>query len=314
VLPGATSSACRPTSATSTPCSSRTRYPAPHGVRQRRVGLRREEGGKHDARDRGAALSALVQLEATTTGGRNNFGRPQQRVALARALCERARCSCSRAPRGARLKLRKQMQLELMRIQREVGVTFIYVTHGPGGGARHERPPGVMSYGHVEQIGDPKTSTNARKTVSSPASSARRTSSRAKSVGAPATGSGSRAPTAIASSSARRRASGACRRPTGVHVRPEKLRVTPLDEPVAADLCTAAAPSSTSLPGVSTQLVVRRSGRHARASAEQRTREDAGTRAAAPGWYGIPIQCRPHRRASLDADRWRRPQEPVERS
>jgi spermidine/putrescine transport system ATP-binding protein len=54
------------------------------------------------------------------------------------------------------LKLRKQMQLELMRIQREVGVTFVYVTHDQEEALVMSDRLAVMSNGRVEQIGEPE--------------------------------------------------------------------------------------------------------------------------------------------------------------
>ena len=54
------------------------------------------------------------------------------------------------------LKLRKQMQLELMRIQREVGITFVYVTHDQEEALVMSDRLAVMSHGRVEQIGYPE--------------------------------------------------------------------------------------------------------------------------------------------------------------
>ena len=84
-------------------------------------------------------------------------GGQQQRVALARALVNEPAVLLLDEPLGALdLKLRKQMQLELMRIQREVGVTFIYVTHDQEEALVMSDRIAVMSYGHVEQIGYPE--------------------------------------------------------------------------------------------------------------------------------------------------------------
>src|SRR5256884_6581874 len=81
-------------------------------------------------------------------------GGQQQRVALARALINEPTVLLLDEPLGALdLKLRKQMQLELMRIQREVGVTFVYVTHDQEEALVMSDRIAVMSQGKVEQIG-----------------------------------------------------------------------------------------------------------------------------------------------------------------
>src|SRR4051794_33363646 len=121
-------------------------------------GLRRKKVSKSDARVRARKYLDLVQLEgyddrrpAQLSGGQ------QQRVALARALVNEPAVLLLDEPLGALdLKLRKQMQLELMRIQREVGVTFIYVTHDQEEALVMSDRIAVMSYGHVEQIGYPE--------------------------------------------------------------------------------------------------------------------------------------------------------------
>jgi spermidine/putrescine transport system ATP-binding protein len=84
-------------------------------------------------------------------------GGQQQRVALARALVNEPAVLLLDEPLGALdLKLRKQMQLELIRIQREVGVTFVYVTHDQEEALVMSDRIAVMSFGHVEQIGGPE--------------------------------------------------------------------------------------------------------------------------------------------------------------
>jgi spermidine/putrescine transport system ATP-binding protein len=94
-------------------------------------GLRLKKVGKREQRDRVREMLRIVQLEglekrkpAQLSGGQ------QQRVALARALVNRPAALLLDEPLGALdVKLRKQMQLELKRIQTELGTTFIYVTH-----------------------------------------------------------------------------------------------------------------------------------------------------------------------------------------
>jgi spermidine/putrescine transport system ATP-binding protein len=84
-------------------------------------------------------------------------GGQQQRVALARALVNEPRVLLLDEPLGALdLKLRKQMQLELKRIQREVGVTFLYVTHDQEEALAMSDRIAVMNLGRIEQVGAPK--------------------------------------------------------------------------------------------------------------------------------------------------------------
>jgi spermidine/putrescine transport system ATP-binding protein len=81
-------------------------------------------------------------------------GGQQQRVALARALINRPEVLLLDEPLGALdLKLRKEMQLELKKLQREVGITFIYVTHDQEEALTMSDRIAVMDHGLVKQIG-----------------------------------------------------------------------------------------------------------------------------------------------------------------
>ena len=83
-------------------------------------------------------------------------GGQQQRVALARALVNYPKALLLDEPLGALdLKLRHAMQFELKRIQREVGITFVYVTHDQEEALTMSDRIAVMSAGNVEQIGTP---------------------------------------------------------------------------------------------------------------------------------------------------------------
>ena len=83
-------------------------------------------------------------------------GGQQQRVALARALVNRPRVLLLDEPLGALdLKLRKQMQLELKRIQHEVGITFVHVTHDQEEAMTMADTIAVMNAGKIEQLGAP---------------------------------------------------------------------------------------------------------------------------------------------------------------
>jgi spermidine/putrescine transport system ATP-binding protein len=82
-------------------------------------------------------------------------GGQQQRVALARALVKRPEVLLLDEPLGALdLKLRKEMQLELKRLQREVGITFVYVTHDQEEALTMSDRIAVMSGGEALQVGD----------------------------------------------------------------------------------------------------------------------------------------------------------------
>jgi len=84
-------------------------------------------------------------------------GGQQQRVALARALVNSPKVLLLDEPLGALdLKLRKQMQLELKRIQQEVGITFIYVTHDQEEAMTMSDRLAVMRLGLIEQLGAPE--------------------------------------------------------------------------------------------------------------------------------------------------------------
>jgi len=84
-------------------------------------------------------------------------GGQQQRVALARALVKRPEVLLLDEPLGALdLKLRKEMQLELKRLQREVGITFVFVTHDQEEALTMSDRMAVMSEGEALQVGTPE--------------------------------------------------------------------------------------------------------------------------------------------------------------
>jgi spermidine/putrescine transport system ATP-binding protein len=84
-------------------------------------------------------------------------GGQQQRVALARALILRPPVLLLDEPLGALdAKIRKQLQLELKQLQRELGITFIYVTHDQEEAMTMSDIIAVMNHGHLEQLGSPQ--------------------------------------------------------------------------------------------------------------------------------------------------------------
>src|SRR3954464_1565328 len=112
-------------------------------------------------------LLGIVRLEhlANRKPGQLSGGQ-QQRVALARALVNYPSALLLDEPLGALdLKLRQAMQIELKRIQREVGIAFIYVTHDQEEALTMSDRIVVMNEGRVEQIGTPEEIYHAPETV-----------------------------------------------------------------------------------------------------------------------------------------------------
>jgi spermidine/putrescine transport system ATP-binding protein len=121
-------------------------------------GLERKKVPKADIERRVKDALRLVDLPGFDRRKPSQLsGGQQQRVALARALVNRPRVLLLDEPLGALdLKLRKQMQLELKRIQAEVGITFLYVTHDQEEAMTMSDRLAVMRHGRIEQIGAPE--------------------------------------------------------------------------------------------------------------------------------------------------------------
>jgi spermidine/putrescine transport system ATP-binding protein len=129
----------------------------PHLSVERNVafGLERRKVAKEEARRRVGEALEMVQLggygkrkPAQLSGGQ------QQRVALARALVNRPRALLLDEPLGALdLRLRKQLQIELKRIQQDVGITFVHVTHDQEEAMTMADTIAVMNEGRIEQAG-----------------------------------------------------------------------------------------------------------------------------------------------------------------
>jgi spermidine/putrescine transport system ATP-binding protein len=122
-------------------------------------GLRRTGVADAEIRKRVTDMLELVELPGYERRRPTQIsGGQAQRVALARALINRPAVLLLDEPLGALdLKLRKQMQVELKRIQQEVGITFIYVTHDQEEAMTMSDRIAVMNKGHYEQLGDPET-------------------------------------------------------------------------------------------------------------------------------------------------------------
>ena len=105
-----------------------------------------------------AEMLALVKLEAMAGRKTSQLsGGQQQRVALARALAPRPKVLLLDEPLSALdLKLRKEMQVELKRLQTETGITFVFVTHDQEEALTMSDRIAVMSAGKIQQLGAPR--------------------------------------------------------------------------------------------------------------------------------------------------------------
>ncbi len=129
----------------------------PHMTVEKNVafGLEMAKVSKPEIKKRVDEALDLVQMSTYHSRKPNQMsGGQMQRIALARALVNRPRVLLLDEPLGALdLKLRKDMQLELKRIQSEVGITFIYVTHDQEEAITMSDRIAVMSNGLVQQVG-----------------------------------------------------------------------------------------------------------------------------------------------------------------
>jgi spermidine/putrescine transport system ATP-binding protein len=121
-------------------------------------GLKRKKVGRSEIDKRVAAELERVGLTAEANRRPSQLsGGQQQRVALARALVNLPKVLLLDEPLGALdLKLRKGLQVELKRIQKEVGITFVYVTHDQEEALTMSDRIAVMNQGRIEQIADPE--------------------------------------------------------------------------------------------------------------------------------------------------------------
>lgn len=142
-------------------------------------GLKYQKASREETTRRVGEALELVRMDtyakrkpAQLSGGQ------QQRVALARALVLRPRVLLLDEPLGALdAALRKQLQLELRGMQREIGITFVYVTHDQEEALTMSDQIAVLAEGRVEQVGPPQEIYAARRRRSWPVSSELPTSS-----------------------------------------------------------------------------------------------------------------------------------------
>jgi spermidine/putrescine transport system ATP-binding protein len=132
----------------------------PHMTIQQNVafGPERKRLPRREVQERVAEVLDAVRLrDYAARYPRELSGGQQQRVALARALANRPAVLLLDEPLGALdLKLRENMQFELKRIQREVGISFVYVTHDQGEALTMSDRIAVMNRGKIEHLGGPE--------------------------------------------------------------------------------------------------------------------------------------------------------------
>jgi putative spermidine/putrescine transport system ATP-binding protein len=132
----------------------------PHLDVQRNVeyGLKVKGVRKAERRRRAGELLEAVRLSGFASRRPNQLsGGQRQRVALARALVNHPRVLLLDEPLGALdLKLREEMQVELKALQRDVGITFVFVTHDQGEALSMSNRVAVFNNGRLEQMGTPR--------------------------------------------------------------------------------------------------------------------------------------------------------------
>ena len=131
----------------------------PHMTVAENVGYGLRVKGVRRLERKSRVAEALELVRLPDVGGRKPIqlsGGQRQRIALARSLVNRPRVLLLDEPLGALdLKLRQEMQIELKRIQQEVGLTFVYVTHDQEEALTMSDRLAVFNQGRIEQIGSP---------------------------------------------------------------------------------------------------------------------------------------------------------------
>jgi spermidine/putrescine transport system ATP-binding protein len=221
-------------------------------------GLRRR-GSKQVRREVEQALELVELPHLARRKPAQLSGGQQQRIALARAVVNRPKVLLLDEPLGALdLKLRRQMQIELKRIQTEVGITFVHVTHDQEEAMTMADTVGVMNAGRIEQLGAPAALYERPSTTFVANFLGQSNLFRAK----PAGRDGGRR---VVDCGGQPLAVPADRVPDGIDagllvgVRPEKIQLRPADSPPAAgeNRVTGGVVVDASFSGVSTQYLVR---------------------------------------------------------
>lgn len=132
----------------------------PHMTVAQNIGFGLEMQGKAKSEVDGTVEKMLAMVRMEHLAGRRTdqlSGGQQQRVALARALAPHPKVLLLDEPLSALdLKLRKEMQIELKRLQSETGITFVFVTHDQEEALTMSDRIAVMDTGHILQVGNPK--------------------------------------------------------------------------------------------------------------------------------------------------------------
>jgi spermidine/putrescine transport system ATP-binding protein len=222
-------------------------------------GLRRKRVPAAEVRRRVADELELVGLAAEAKRKpRQLSGGQQQRVALARALVNRPSVLLLDEPLGALdLKLRKGLQVELKRIQREVGITFLYVTHDQEEALTMSDQIAVMHRGVIEQLASPEEVYERPRTTFVAGFIGVSNLMPARVVSANGRGAELELDSGVhvhAAEADGLHAGGRCH----AVVRPEKLRIERADEPSTMDVARVEGMVESSLYlGTSTQFIVR---------------------------------------------------------
>ncbi|MDQ5847691.1 MAG: ABC transporter ATP-binding protein [Pseudomonadota bacterium] len=131
----------------------------PHMTVAQNVAFPLRMAGKDRSEIHAKVNDALTQVKLTEKAGQFPHalsGGQKQRVALARGLVNRPRLLLLDEPLAALdAKLREQLQIELINLQKEVGITFVYVTHDQTEALALSHRIAVMNHGHIEQLDEP---------------------------------------------------------------------------------------------------------------------------------------------------------------
>lgn len=135
-------------------------------------GLRIKKTPESEIEKAVSKMLSIVNLSGFEKRNINSLsGGQQQRVAIARALAVKPRVLLLDEPLGALdLKLRREMQVELKKIQQQMGITFIYVTHDQEEALTMSDTVVVLNQGYIQQIGTPVDIYNEPTNASSPTS------------------------------------------------------------------------------------------------------------------------------------------------